>query len=678
MVRWTASAGTTPTRRGAVATEVRNPPGWSRIGGRVGVGVAGSCRGAYPRPRATRDGDGADTSGRPSVRTAEPERPNGDARTASNGASKNASAPSSDQSQTGARPKRRRGRPVARKPLKPPVPGDAMGIASLLWQLAREDEQILGRARIQPHGLESVVPRSVVESSRDDAPASKASKGPKAKIDLDVLATLVAEGRSTTDIAERVGVTRAAVRKARAKLIDPSPRHSLDQSECAPSDGGYEASGSEDETDTNDTRTMPLYKRAGRRKNGAGDEERRKMAARQAGVTRTADTRRRISAKARERWRTAREKATADKTAQVAAAVDQLRREAATAAARLKSSSGSNERVENGKDSDDGSKNSSNESEKKRRGPATHSSALPSYNASAPWEWLAQGAGTASAEEYALGDSPADRAAAFAALLNDKHGGIGGVLASGDFENFDPSSLDEGDGSFDAPDSFTKAFPGAYIPGVQGMPGVSFDEDDEDEDDEELREKKRRMKKKLAKLAARRAEVVGDGTPRTAKVTVAKFTNELKAFTQLRDDLSDWSDVFLARNGRRPTVKDAERTGIDFLVKSFKEYVELRDRLMSQTPYLRGQMEDVAKETLPTPRVTRDGVRRGRAGIRGDAGTGGASRAAGGATPRPTVIFSSPPQGGGILGASGYGHRKPLPPAQGPERRNRSQQPRNK
>ena len=353
-----------------------------------------------------------------------------------------------------------------------------MGVASLLWQLAREDEQILGRARIQPHGLESVVPRSVVESSRDDAPASKASKGPKAKIDLDVLATLVAEGRSTTDIAERFGVTRAAVRKARAKLIDPSPRHSLDQSECAPSDGGYEASGSEDETDTNDTRTMPLYKRAGRRKNGAGDEERRKMAARQAGVTRTADTRRRISAKARERWRTAREKATADKTAQVAAAVDQLRREAATAAARLKSSSGSNERVENGKDSDDGSKNSSNESEKKRRGPATHSSALPSYNASAPWEWLAQGAGTASAEEYALGDSPADRAAVFVVQQRGKRGGIGGVLASGDFENFDPSSLDEGDGSFDAPDSFTKAFPGAYIPGVQGMPGVSFDEDD--------------------------------------------------------------------------------------------------------------------------------------------------------------------------------------------------------
>ena len=165
-------------------------------------------------------------------------------------------------------------------------------------------------------------------------------------------------------------------------------------------------------------------------------------------------------------------------------------------------------------------------------------------------------------------------------------------------------------------------------------------------------------------------------------MTVAKFTNELKAFTQLRDDLSDWSDNFLARNGRRPTVKDAERTGIDFLIKSFKEYVELRDRLMSQTPYLRGQMEDVAKETLPTPRVTRDGARRGRAaGVRDGIGAERASGVLGQShpsKPKPTMIFSSPPRGGGILGASGYGNNgRTLPPATAPERRNRSQQPRN-
>ena len=370
---------------------------------------------------------------------------------------------------------------------------------------------------------------------------------------------------------------------------------------------------------------MPLYKRAraaqergrgrgttrdGRETRGGGQELRHPPANKRVG--------------SRERWRAAREKATADKTAEVAAAVDQLRREAATAAGRgrLKLDRLDVDRISiDG--TNDGTKpstrtpRSSGEEPRGRRreAAATHSSALPSYNPSAPWEWLAQGAGTASVEDYALGDSPADRAAAFAALLNDKHGGIGNVLASGDFEN----SVDEGD--FESPER-ANAFPGAYIPGVKGMPGRSFDED-EDEDDEELRERKRKMKNKLKELAARRAEVVGDGTPKTAKVTVAKFTNELKAFTQLRDDLSDWSDNFLARNGRRPTVKDAERTGIDFLIRSFKEYVELRDRLMSQTPYLRGQMEDVAKETLPTPRVTRDGARRGRAaGVRDGIGAG--------------------------------------------------------
>ena len=566
---------------------------------------------------------------------------------------------------------------MSRKPAKAPVPGEAMGVASLLWQLAREDEQILGRARIQPHGLEAVVP------VRD--PTSRASSSTaRTKINLDELAALVAAGRSTADIAERFGVTRAAVRKATARL----PRRPVDEAAgCDTAGDGRDADDTagdgRDADDVDASANTPLYKRAGRRKNAAGDEERRAMAARHAGVARTSDTRRRISSTARERWRAAREKATADKTAEVAAAVDQLRREAATAAGmgmgrlQLDAIDGS---------SRDGTKGESTRArkaeprERRREAAATHSSALPSYNPSAPWEWLAQGAGTASVEDYALGDSPADRAAAFAALLNDKRGGIGNVLASGDFEisgDFE-NSVDEGD--FESP-KHANAFPGAYIPGVKGMPGRSFDED-EDEDDEELRETKRKMKNKLKELAARRAEVVGDGTPKTAKVTVAKFTNELKAFTQLRDDLSDWSDNFLARNGRRPTVKDAERTGIDFLIKSFKEYVELRDRLMSQTPYLRGQMEDVAKETLPTPRVTRDGARRGRAaGVRDGIGAERASGVLGQShpsKPKPTMIFSSPPRGAGILGASGYGNNgRTPPPATAPERRNRSQQPRN-
>ena len=42
-------------------------------------------------------------------------------------------------------------------------------------------------------------------------------------------------------------------------------------------------------------------------------------------------------------------------------------------------------------------------------------------------------------------------------------------------------------------------------------------------------------------------------------------------------------------------MKDVELTRMEYLIENFQEYIELRDKLMSQTPYLRGQIEDVAK-----------------------------------------------------------------------------------
>jgi hypothetical protein len=130
---------------------------------------------------------------------------------------------------------------------------------------------------------------------------------------------------------------------------------------------------------------------------------------------------------------------------------------------------------------------------------------------------------------------------------------------------------------------------------------AAFEDDDDDDDDPELKETKRKMKKRLADLAKKRAELTGSGV--SPSLTVAKFSADLQRYKRLRDDLKEWSAAFVARRGRIPTVKDVERTGIDFLVKNFKDYVALRDKLMSQTPYLRGQMEDVARETLPTPRA---------------------------------------------------------------------------
>jgi hypothetical protein len=47
-----------------------------------------------------------------------------------------------------------------------------MGVASLLWRLASDDEALNGTARIQPHGLEAVVPEPKTRaSSSDDATA---------------------------------------------------------------------------------------------------------------------------------------------------------------------------------------------------------------------------------------------------------------------------------------------------------------------------------------------------------------------------------------------------------------------------------------------------------------------------------------------------------------------------
>ena len=253
------------------------------------------------------------------------------------------------------------------------------------------------------------------------------------------------------------------------------------------------------------------------------------------------------------------------------------------------------------------------------------------FNPSAPWEALARGAGFAGEEEFefevasfadddeaggssdagvssgssgaARKDPPsddgsfaeeetnavtlrssavADRAAAFAASLAG--GDISGTFDEGDFSPSPGSSRD-----------------GERPKGV-GATTVSSSEgsSEETEEDAELVATRRRMEARLASLARRRAELTGANAP--SAVTVAKFTSDLARYKRLRADLGEWSDAFYQKYRRRPTTKDVERTGIDFLVENFKAYVALRDKLMAQTPHLRGRIEDVARDALPTPR----------------------------------------------------------------------------
>ena len=67
---------------------------------------------------------------------------------------------------------------------------------------------------------------------------------------------------------------------------------------------------------------------------------------------------------------------------------------------------------------------------------------------------------------------------------------------------------------------------------------------------------------------------------------------------RLRDELASWSDGFEQAKGRRPNFKDVQKTRIPWLIESFKEYVRLRNKLISETPKIRGEVGKLAKQTL--------------------------------------------------------------------------------
>ena len=464
-------------------------------------------------------------------------------------------------------PRRRRGRPKGtRKVTNAPVPGDAMGVASLLWRLASDDEALNGTARIQPHGLEAVVPEPKTRAcSSDDATA-------------DAQCINVNDARDDAD--DDFG----------------SSDRTETSSEAKPTDGITKSGTSETSV----------------RNAVVSEEERRRRASRSAGVAREKSTRKKIAARQRERWAAARAEATAKRTADVARALAQKRTDAIAAAKKAA--------LEGGAAAAD----------------AAARDAVETFveTPTSPWEALAANAGggarrltdvsrgdgdeegsSSESNASSVATDAAERAAAFAALLSEARGetnaervGDRAPSANGDVL---PSAEQRGDKKDAASGAAwgLSSGGGALGPGLSGLPPgslgsvyQSFDASVDDEDDEELRATKRRMKEQLAKLTRRRAELMG-ATGAPSSVTVAKFTAELARYKRLRADLEEWSNAFSEKYARRPTLKDVERTGIAFLVENFKEYVELRDKLMGQTPHLRGQIEDVAKATLPTPRV---------------------------------------------------------------------------
>ena len=112
------------------------------------------------------------------------------------------------------------------------------------------------------------------------------------------------------------------------------------------------------------------------------------------------------------------------------------------------------------------------------------------------------------------------------------------------------------------------------------------------------RERTAKLTKLIAmKKSTTRAEKVASST-----VKVNQFSYELSAYTRLRNELASWSDGFEQAKGRRPNFKDVQNTRIPWLIESFQEYVRLRNKLISETPNIRGEVGKLAKATLPAPR----------------------------------------------------------------------------
>lgn len=112
------------------------------------------------------------------------------------------------------------------------------------------------------------------------------------------------------------------------------------------------------------------------------------------------------------------------------------------------------------------------------------------------------------------------------------------------------------------------------------------------------KERTARLTKLIAmKKSTSRAEKIA-----ASSVKVNQFSYELSTYTRLRAELASWSDGFEKAKGRKPNFKDVENTRIPWLIDSFQEYVRLRNKLIAETPNIRGEVGKLAKQTLPTPR----------------------------------------------------------------------------
>lgn len=91
--------------------------------------------------------------------------------------------------------------------------------------------------------------------------------------------------------------------------------------------------------------------------------------------------------------------------------------------------------------------------------------------------------------------------------------------------------------------------------------------------------------------------VLGTSSKKKAKSNILNaFKSELREYRSLQEELSPWTNAFVERHGRKPTMLDVQRTGIEWLVMRYKQYIILRDRLFSESPLLRSKLSNAIPE----------------------------------------------------------------------------------
>ncbi|CAL8461828.1 g1359 [Coccomyxa elongata] len=78
---------------------------------------------------------------------------------------------------------------------------------------------------------------------------------------------------------------------------------------------------------------------------------------------------------------------------------------------------------------------------------------------------------------------------------------------------------------------------------------------------------------------------------------LSTYKSELREFRALQEELEPWTEAFKAKHARKPCLADVESTRIPWLINKYKQYILMRERLLTDTQSLRTKLE----KAIPDP-----------------------------------------------------------------------------